>query len=180
MLRKKLIFYFQAILLCLILDPVYAQTQELWYGGIDFDVYDIEIENESYNPRQLKVHAGRWFRQNMGAEIQLGTGVRDDTVDGFEVNTSFFQAAFVRFQSPVDYSARATLLLGLGRIQLDGDLNHSGFPGKEWFSGPIASLGLLFPIQSKQQLSAGFAYSRYFFEDELKMDGLSATLRLRF
>ncbi len=152
---------------------------ELWYAGIDLDVYDIQINNESYFPRQLKVNLGHWIRRGIGAEIHLGSDIRSDAENGFEIQARRYEGIYLRWQS-LQPGLKAFFLTGYGQLTLDGDVNNSRFPGNERFSGPVVSLGLSAPFRMDSQWRAGLSYNHYFFEDDLTIESVNAGVRYAF
>jgi hypothetical protein len=167
-----------ALCVSLLTETIKADT--FWYGGLNAEVLDLHIGKQSYYPRQFRISAGRWLARNVGVEAHLAGSIKESSLNGYELTAKAYSGLYLRFQSPQEHGAKAYLLAGFGQLSLDGSVNGSGFPGKEKFSGPVVSLGLMFPFSASSHWNANVAYSHYFLEDELRIDSLSAGIRYEY
>ncbi|MCB1755271.1 MAG: hypothetical protein KDJ38_07100 [Gammaproteobacteria bacterium] len=179
-MKKRLLNFAAGLSLLAVSGLSGALADSGWYGDVAAEVYDIRIDGQSYFPRQLKISAGHWLLRDIGLELHAGSSIGSDSSDGFELETAAYQGVSIRWQSPRRFIAKAYILTGYGRLQLDGSLDDTGFPGKEWFSGPVLSLGLIFPFSERSGWNAGLSYNHYFLEDDLKIEGINAVLRYEF
>lgn len=158
---------------------VSAEDQS-WYLGLGINGYDIQLNEESFFPRQVKLHAGHWIRPGIGLEIHAGGGAGSYNSEGLEIGVDNYVGALVRWQSTSSRIARAYILTGYGQLELDGEVDNTGFPGNETFDGPVLGIGLMFAWNKTTPWSAGLGYSHYFLEDDMTTESIDATIQYEF
>ena len=151
-----------------------------WYLGIGINAYDIELNNESYFPRQLGVYGGYWLVPGIGLELQAGVDAGAYNSGGFELGVNSRVSALVRWQTPGRRTARAYILTGYSQLELDGAVEDSGFPGEESFGGPVLGIGVMFSPDKTSPWSAGVGYSHYFLDDDMKTESIDAAVQYDF
>ncbi len=157
------------------LSPALADTE--FYGGADLQYGMIGVGGETFNPVLLRADAGLWLRKGIGAQIGAGASVSDDGVGNLSLDVPSVASLSLRFQSPEDLGMKAFALLGYSRFELDGALSGGNFPGRESFTGPSASLGLLWPLGERRAWSLSAELAGYFADNDVGFGGLSLGLR---
>lgn len=157
------------------------QADSLWYGGLDYDVMDVTVNDRSYYPHMLSLSAGRWLVRGIGIEVQMGSGTRSNSKKGVDIGVSGYQGVYIRWQSPPRSGLQAYFLTGYSRLQLDGSVDAAtNYPGKAWFNGPAVGIGLHGKLENSGHWGATVGYKHYFLEDKLYTDSVNMGLRYDF
>lgn len=153
------------------------QASPRGYGGMDLLFTRLNIDDASFSPILGRVNGGLWLFKGIGIEAMLGGALKDDEDNRLTLDIPTLAGAYLRFQSPDDHGLKAYILLGYSQFELDGSLSHSAFPGKETFSGPATSVGLLHPLGAEKQFSLYLELSGYFVDEDLDFGGLALGVR---
>ena len=146
--------------------PCIASAETRWYAGADIAFNGIKIETETFHPLAARARFGGWVRENIGIEMIVGSGVRDNEQAGLTLEASQIKSIAARFQSPLDLGMKVYVLLGYAENEIDGALEQSNFPGKETFTGGMAALGGLWPLTKSRNISLSLEFSGYLTDEE--------------
>lgn len=162
-----------SILLSLfVLAPFPAYTAD-WYAGLDVMYGRVGISGEKFHLPLMRARAGVWLWENIGIEGMAGVALDNDTQSDLDMDIPSLGAVYARFQSPEQMGIKAYILLGAAAVEMDGNLAASGFPGRETFSGGMASLGLRAPIKRLPNAAWSLEYSNYFVDEDIDVFGWS-------
>ncbi len=155
--------------------PVAADTR--MFGGADLQYGMLGVGGETFNPIQLRADVGLWLRKGIGVQAMIGGSVNDDSFNDLTLDAPSLAALSLRFQSPEDLGMKAYALVGYSRFELDGALGKGNFPGRETFTGPSVSLGLLRPLGERRLWSLSAELAGYFADNDVSFGGLSLGVR---
>ena len=150
------------------------------FVGINAGVFDVDLNEQSYFPRQVHLNAGVWLREGIAAEVHWGADAGEDTNDGLAISANSYQGVYLRWQSPQLRLARAHILSGYSWLELEGSIDDTDFPGRERFSGPALGVGLSLALTPTSPWSIGLAYTHHFLEDDMKTESIHAAIQYDF
>jgi opacity protein-like surface antigen len=163
---------------------VHAQTQtpaNPWYGELAYAPVKIQSEGLSDSTsKNLRGIIGYELRPNVALEGLLSLGVADGsvTVGGLRIDTSVDRVVglYVKPKFSVSQDIEVFARLGYARIKLTDSVMGVSFTE----SASDASYGLGAAYRINDKWSAVVDYMRYYDKDGVRLQGLSAGLRLRF
>lgn len=160
--------------------PLSSAPAGQFYGDINYEMQYFDISSQSFTPQMFSASVGAWLLQGIGIEATYGMGFRDDTENGFSLETSQLGAVNLRFESPNTMGASAYILLGSVSFKLDGDISGSGFPGKETFNGYQVTLGVNQYFPNHPRTALNLSATKYGVDEDFDSYGLRVGLRRDF
>lgn len=137
-------------------------------GYVDRD--SLSLEGAKVRPVLATATLGLWFFEGMGGEIELGTGLKDDSVNNLDFDVSTRLAVNLRLESPVINGVAAYAVFGVARSAFDTRFESiAGSADNRSYRGFRGAVGLVFPISSRWGIDA--AFTRYEYDDDLGVNG---------
>lgn len=141
----------------------------------------IEVGKESFSPIVFETNAAVRHKSGWGAELRLGTGVKDASANSLEISVASRAAALVTFTPDIEeLSARVTLGAGYVSTELDSSLNNTGFPGKQSYDGAVVQLTLEEQMGYKSNFYWYGGFRSYYRDDDVTMNSLGFGVRYGF
>ncbi len=124
-------------------------------------------------PLVAEVSAGYWFLEGVGLELDVGTGVADDSVGNLDVDFRSRVGLSLRFESPPAQRFAAYALFGYVRTSYRAEIN--GASSTISLPGGRLALGLTYIV--KPQFVVDGAFTHHNLEDDARINSFRIGVR---
>lgn len=159
-----------------------GQAMAEYYVGGNISSMKVEHDfvSDSADLVALYGRLGTEFTENFSAEIRVGTGIDDDTVNVLgtpvKLELNHFYGAYLRGTLPVTDTFYPYAVVGFTRAELEA--KASGVSDSD--SGSDVSFGLGADIRLTSNTDLNLEYMNYYDKDDLAIDGFSVGFTYRF
>ena len=160
-----------------------AQAEVTYYAGgnVSFLNYSDDFVDDDLSLTAIYGRLGGYFNENFSAELRLGTGIGDDSIDilgsSVDVELDNMYGAYFRAGIPVSEMFYPYAVIGYTRAELSASVSGAGSASE---SDSDTSFGLGADLNLTQNLTVNLEYMNYFDSDGVEIDGFSIGLARRF
>jgi opacity protein-like surface antigen len=168
------------LLLCLLL-PSWALASgaslPLYTSGY-VDRQSLSLEGARVRPVLATASLGLWLFEGIGGEIEIGTGLKDDSLNNLDFDVSSQLAINLRLESHARNGVAAYAVFGLVQSAFDTRFESiAGSSDSRNFRGVRGVAGLVFPVSARLAIDAAFTRSEY--DDNMGVSSFRIGLRYR-
>ena len=147
--------------------PVLAET----YAGMVAGMAFIEADSETFRPWTMGLVAGHWLENGIGAELDLRTGLTEETQANVDVKLEYQASGYITFSELFNKRAYLTLGAGYATTRLDSAVQHSNFPGSQSYNGPTFLARLEERLKSYSDIILSLSYQHFYLDGDVSIKG---------
>lgn len=130
----------------------------------------------------LFIRGGYQINDYLAAEVRLGDGVQDDSVNyfGYDVKLKLkdFYGIYLKAGIPTEMGLYPYVIIG--DTHMKGELSVSGFSGVASSDGSDVSYGVGVDYWINKNVSAGLEYMNFYDKDGIELSGFTLGLNYKF
>ena len=151
-----------------------------WQLGGEIEYAEIDIAGEEYHPMLAKWVVDAHLGMGFGVEAHYAVGVLDDTVANVAMEVSDYGALYASYRGYLYDSLILEILYGRAEINLDSNLNNSGFPGGLRFRSDSYGISLQERLSINQNVIVSAGYRQLFKDENMRARVLSFGVNYAF
>ncbi len=168
---RRLLF----LLLLVLPAATVAQTQNLYFAA-SADRQTFGVANSEFTTYVGALSIGYWVMAGVGVELEVGTGLSDDTINTLDLSVTSMLAVNLRLESPPLDDVSAYVLFGASAMALDsGFRDVANSSDDHAFTGIRGAIGLSLKLTPQLRLDGGF--TRHQYDDEIGVNSFRFGVR---